>query len=118
MTRASDSGNGEMRQIFQAKTRDEWFELLARADIPVGKVLDLDEVFSDPHILRRQMVIEVAHLEIGKVKQLGFSIKLSDTPGEVRTVTHHLGQHTDEVLTDLGYSQAEVDALRRDNVVY
>ncbi len=71
----------ELKKIFLTRTRDEWFDLLARADVPVGKVLDLDEISSDPQLVHRQMVIEMEHPELGRVRQLGFGIKLSDTPG-------------------------------------
>lgn len=108
----------ELKQIFLTKTRDEWFDLLTKADVPVGKVLALDEVFRDPQVLHRQMLLEIDHPRFGKVNQVGIGIKLSDTPGEVRSLAARLGQHTDEVLTGLGYSQAEIERLRRDGVVY
>ncbi len=107
----------ELKQIFLTKTRDEWFELLTKADVPVGKVLDLDEVFSDPQVLHRQMVIEVDYPELGKMKQIGFSIKLSDTPGQIRTMATRPGQFTEEVLSALGYSQDEIEKLRVENVI-
>ena len=108
----------DLRQIFSTKTREEWFDLLTKADVPVGKVLDLDEVFSDPQVLHRQMVIEVNHPKFGKVKQMGFSIKLSDTPGKIRSLPSTLGQHTNEMLLSLGYSQEEIEKLRQEQVVY
>lgn len=116
------SKEGELRsqlsQIFLTKSRDEWFELLTKADVPVGKVLDMDELFSDPQILHRQMVIELNHPKFGKVKQIGIGIKLSDTPGAVRTLAHRLGQDTDEVLSGLGYSQSEMKDLRQQGAIY
>jgi crotonobetainyl-CoA:carnitine CoA-transferase CaiB-like acyl-CoA transferase len=108
----------ELKQIFLTKTRDEWFDLLSKADVPVGKVLDLDEVFRDPQVIQRQMLLEIDHPRFGKVKQVGIGIKLSDTPGEVRSLAARLGKHTEEVLSGLGYSQAEIEKLRQDGVVY
>ena len=108
---------GDLKKIFLTKTRDEWFDLLIKADVPVGKVLDVDEVFKDPQVLARKMVIEVPHPKFGKVKQIGISVKLSDTPGEVRSLAVRLGKHTDEVLSGLGYSKAEIEKLRHDGVV-
>jgi crotonobetainyl-CoA:carnitine CoA-transferase CaiB-like acyl-CoA transferase len=116
------SKEGELRsqlsRIFLTKSRDEWFELLTKADVPVGKVLDMDELFSDPQVLHRQMVIELDHPKFGKVKQIGIGIKLSDTPGEVRTLAHRLGQDTSEVLSGLGYSQSEMKDLRQQGAIY
>jgi len=90
---------------------------LIRNDIPAGKVHTPDEVFSDPQVLHRQMVIEMEHPSLGKVKQIGIAPKLSSTPGKLRTLSPLLGQHTDEVLGELGYSQKEIENLRREGVI-
>jgi crotonobetainyl-CoA:carnitine CoA-transferase CaiB-like acyl-CoA transferase len=108
----------ELKQIFRTKNRDEWFELLSKAEVPVGKVLETDEVFSDPNVLHRQMIFEMDHPKFGKMKQIGQPIKLSDTPWKVRMPAASLGEHTDEILTGQGYSQSDIDALRRDGIVY
>lgn len=107
----------DLKKIFLTKTRDEWFDLLTKADVPVGKVLDVDEVFKDPQVIYRQMVVEVAHPRFGKIRQVGISIKLSDTPGEIRSLAMPLGRHTEEVLSSLGYSKTEIQALRQENIV-
>ena len=112
-----DEISSYLKQTFLTRTRDEWFELLARNDIPVGKVYTLDEVFSDPQVVHRQMVIEVEHPIVGRVKQVGVAPKLSDTPGEVRSLSPLLGEHTDEILLGLGHSQEEIENLRQEGVV-
>ncbi|MBW1828936.1 MAG: CoA transferase [Deltaproteobacteria bacterium] len=104
----------ELRPIFRSKTRDEWFDLLARADVPVGKVMDVDEVFSEPNVIHRQMVVEVDHPRYGKMKQLGFPIKFSDTPWQIQVPPARLGEHTDEVVSALGYSPEEIKQMRED----
>ena len=106
-----------LKQVFLTRTRDEWFEFLSEQDVPVGKVYSLDEVFADPQILHRQMVIEVEHPEFGKVKQVGMAIKLSDTPGKVRSTAPTMGQHTEEVLLSLGYDKAAIDNLRQTGII-
>lgn len=106
-----------LKQTFLTKTRDEWFELLTQKDIPVGKVYALDEVFTDPQVLHRQMVIEVEHPTLGKVKQVGVAPKLSATPGNVRSLGPLLGEHTEEILLGLGYSHAEIENLRHKGIV-
>ncbi|MFC2027291.1 CaiB/BaiF CoA transferase family protein [Chloroflexota bacterium] len=110
--------SNELSQIFMAKTRDEWFDILIEANVPVGKVLDVDEVFSDPHVLHRDMLIEIDHPEHGKVKQIGFGIKLSDTAGRIRSLPPRLGQHTDELLSTIGYTTSHIAKLREDGVIY
>jgi crotonobetainyl-CoA:carnitine CoA-transferase CaiB-like acyl-CoA transferase len=113
-----DEIHSYLRQVFLTKTRDEWFELLIRNDVPVGKVYAPDEVFSDPQVLHRQMVIEVEHPTLGKVKQVGIAPKLSSTPGKVRSLSPLPGEHTDEILQGLGYEQEEIKNLRQEGVVY
>jgi alpha-methylacyl-CoA racemase len=113
-----DEIHSYLRQIFLTKARDEWFELLIRNDVPVGKVYAPDEVFSDPQVLHRQMVIEVEHPTLGKVKQVGIAPKLSRTPGKVRSLSPLPGEHTDEILQGLGYEQEEIKNLRQEGVVY
>jgi crotonobetainyl-CoA:carnitine CoA-transferase CaiB-like acyl-CoA transferase len=106
-----------LKQIFLTKTRDEWFELLVRYDIPAGKVYTPDEVFSDPQILHRQMVIEVEHPTLGKIRQVGIAPKFSNTPGKVRSLAPLPGEHTDEILQGLGYKQEEIEDLRQEGIV-
>ena len=106
-----------LKQVFLTKTRDEWFELLIQNDIPAGKVYSLDEVFTDPQVLHRQMVIEVEHPTLGKVRQVGIAPKLSDTPGKVRSLSPLLGEHTDGVLQELGYSQEEIESFRQEGAI-
>ena len=112
-----DEVSSFLKQAFLTKNRDEWFELLCQNDVPAGKVYTIDEVFTDPQVLHRQMVIEVEHPELGKVKQVGIAPKLSSTPGTVRSLSPLLGEHTDEVLQGLGYNHNEVEKLRQEGVV-
>ena len=106
-----------LKQTFLTKTRDEWFDQLIQKDIPVGKVYAMDEVFADPQVLHRQMVIEVEHPTLGKIKQVGILPKLSDTPGKVRSLPPLHGEHTDEILLGLGYSHEQIDGLRQEDIV-
>jgi crotonobetainyl-CoA:carnitine CoA-transferase CaiB-like acyl-CoA transferase len=106
-----------LKQKFLTKTRDEWFELLIRNDVPTGKAYSPDEVFSDPQVLHRQMVIEVKHPSLGKIKQVGIAPKLSSTPGKVRSLSPLPGEHTDEILKELGYKRDEIERLRHEGVV-
>jgi alpha-methylacyl-CoA racemase len=113
-----DEIHSSLKRIFLTKTRDEWFELLIRNDVPAGKVHAPDEVFSDPQVLHRQMVIEVEHPTLGKIKQVGIAPKLSSTPGKVRSLSPLPGEHTDEILRGLGYKQEEINNLRQGGVVH
>ena len=113
-----DEVMADLRRIFLTKTRDEWFDMLAKEDVPVGKVLDIDEVFKDPQALARQMVLDVAHAKFGKIKQVGISIKLSDTPGSIRSLAVPLSHNTEEVMSGLGYSKDEIQKLRGEGAIH
>ncbi len=102
--------------IFKTKTADEWMAILSERDICATPVLEMERVVSDPHNLARGMVVEVDS-PIGKVKQIGIGAKLSDTPGQVRGTSPILGQHTDAVLTTLGYDATKIAALRERGAV-
>ncbi|UCH42459.1 MAG: CoA transferase [Dehalococcoidales bacterium] len=106
-----------LKQLFLTRTRDEWFDFLCQQDVPVGKVYSLDEVFTDPQVVHRRMVIELEHPAEGTIRQVGFAIKLSDTPGQVRSLPPLPGEHTEEILLSLGYGRGEVERLRREGVI-
>jgi crotonobetainyl-CoA:carnitine CoA-transferase CaiB-like acyl-CoA transferase len=90
-----------------------WLELFEANDIPCGPISDYAHVLSDPQIVARGMVVETDHPTLGKLRTLGSPIKLSDTPAEVGRPAPGLGEHTVEVLTEAGFSQLEIDELRR-----
>jgi crotonobetainyl-CoA:carnitine CoA-transferase CaiB-like acyl-CoA transferase len=107
----------ELQAVLMTKTRDEWYDLLAKADVCVGKVYDVPEVFADPHVRHRQMAVELDHPQAGKVTQAGVAIKLSDTPGSIRSFAPSIGEHTEAVLSNLGYSADKIAELREKHVV-
>lgn len=87
------------------------------AGVPAGPIYGLDQVYRDPQVLARDMVVEVQHPTIGPFRMTGIPIKLSETPGEVRMAPPTLGQHSDEVLKRLGYSEDQIEQMRRDGAV-
>ena len=109
---------GELRDIFLTKAREDWWRTLSAIDnIAVARVSGLDEAASDPQNLHRGMVIEVGDIDGQPVKQVGIGPKLSDTPGSVRFTGATVGQHTDEALSELGYSQERIAQLRKSGAV-
>lgn len=105
-----------LREVFQTKTRNEWFDLLGDKDTCVSKVLSLDEAACDPQLIHRKMFVEVDSPK-GKMSQVGIALKLSDTPGQIRSPAPLAGQHTEEVLADLGYSPQEIKVLHEQGIV-
>ena len=95
----------------------EWIERLKAAGIPCGGVRNLAQVFADPQLIERAMVVALDHPVAGAIRQLGVPIKMSGTPGAVRTPPPALGQHTEAILGELGMSGSEIARLRADGAV-
>ncbi|MGO9607403.1 MAG: CaiB/BaiF CoA transferase family protein [Candidatus Binataceae bacterium] len=104
-------------ESFRTKTRDEWFELLSKTDICVGRMNTLDEVGNDPQVRARRMIVELDAPGGQKVKQVGISVKLSETPGSIRSLAPKLGEHTEEVLHGLGYSVEQIEKWREEGAI-
>ena len=105
--------HSHLKELFRSKTRDEWFRELKDSNVCIAKVYNIDEVFSDPQMLHRQMLSEIEHPKLGKVKQVGVAIKLSETPGKIRSTAPLLGEQTEEILQSLGYDEQKIDRLRK-----
>jgi len=98
-------------------TKAEVVRRLREANVPVGPINALDEVFADPVVRHLGLIAEVDHPTAGRVRAPGIPVRLSGTPPSVRRHPPELGEHTDEVLRELGYAKEEIAALRRDGAV-
>src|SRR5579863_1200586 len=98
------------------KTKFEAMELLNEHDIPCGPILSMQELAREPSLRKTGTVVEVDHPKRGKYLTVGNPIKMSDSPTEVRR-SPLLGEHTDEVLAELGYAAADVAVLRSKKVI-
>ena len=106
---------GEMLRV---RTRAEWVGELKKAGVPCGSVRDVAEVLQDPQLDARGMIQQVEHAVAGALRVTGVPIKLSDTPGAVRTAPPVLGQHTESILAlDVGLTPEEIEDLRASRVV-
>ncbi|MDZ4277886.1 MAG: CaiB/BaiF CoA-transferase family protein [Dehalococcoidia bacterium] len=101
------------REIFRTKTRDEWMAELMPAETCVGPVYSMDEVANDPHLRHRELIVDVEQPGKEPRRQVGVMVKLSETPGGIRSPGRELGQDTAEILRELGYDGDSIDALRR-----
>jgi formyl-CoA transferase len=98
----------ELEVTTRTRTAAEWLALCDEAGVPAGPIYDMPQVYEDPQVLARGMVQVLEHPVAGPVKHIGVPVKLSATPGEVRTPAPTLGQHTEEVLGRFGFSREEI----------
>ncbi len=96
-----DELHGILDAALASDTQENWIIRLNRAGVPTGKIQTLKDVFEDPQIKAQEMSIDVPHGDRGDVRMLGFPVKLSRTPCEVRLPAPELGEHTEEVLSAL-----------------
>ncbi|MBI4504116.1 MAG: CoA transferase, partial [Chloroflexi bacterium] len=106
-----------LQQHFLQRSSEAWLEALLAVGIPCGPINTLDRVFADRHTREREMVQEIEHPVIGRMRSIGSPIKMRGTPPSIRRPAPTLGQHTDEVLRDLGYDAATMQRLRAEGVV-
>jgi len=106
-----------LEQIFAARDAEYWLGRLRAADIPCGPINEVDEILNDPQIQARGMIVELQHPVVGPVRSLGNPVHLGDTPASYRLAPPMLGQHTAEVLADLGFGLAEIERLRAEGTV-
>ncbi len=112
-----EAARREIEAIIRTRDRDEWYERLVRADVCVGKVYEIEEMVRDPQLNHRQMIVDVEHPTHGRIRQVGIAIKLSDTPGSIRSAAPLAGEHTEAVLKDLGLGAADIARLREKGVI-
>jgi formyl-CoA transferase len=109
--------NAELDRILVKKTSAEWIEALNKAGVPSGPIYDVRQVFEDPQIRHLGMAQTVRHPERGEMKVQGLPAVLSRTPGAIRRPAPTHGQHSDEILRELGYTPEEIAGLRKDGAV-
>ena len=110
-----------LEEVFLTMGTTEWVKRLTEEDVPCGAVNNFEEAFADEQVLARDMVVEIEHPLLGKIRQTGNPIKMSETPPEVRRrflPPPMLGEHTDDVLSGLlGYSADRIEELRREKTI-
>jgi len=102
---------------FRQHSSAEWLRRLEDAGVPAGPMLDVVQMHANPQVQARDMVVEVPHKRLGKVKTIGAAVKFSETPSGVQRGAPVFGEHTREVLREYGYTDAQVDALVAAGVV-
>jgi len=107
-----------LQEVFLTRTYEEWEPLLLANGIPFGAINGIAEVVDHPQVAARQALVEMDHPRAGKVRIVGAPVRLSETPGSVRTPSPTLGEHTEEVLRGvLGLGDEAIQALRASGVI-
>ncbi len=109
--------NAVLNEALSKRKSDDWVEELNKIGVPSGPIYAMDGVFADPQVKHIGAAAEVDHPKLGRYKLIAQAAKLSRTPASVKTPTPELGQHTDEILTELGLSKTEIVSLRERGVI-
>lgn len=104
-------------QIFLQKPASEWLNLLQAAQIPAGSINTLDRVFNDPQTIALEIVKEIQHPTVGSLKLVRSPLHFSATPTAINRHPPLLGEHTSEILAELGYSQTEIAEFQAANII-
>jgi crotonobetainyl-CoA:carnitine CoA-transferase CaiB-like acyl-CoA transferase len=109
--------NAELEKATVTKTSADWVDILNKAGVPCGPILNVKEVFEDEQIRHLKLATKIQHPRLGEQTVQNLPVTLSRTPGAVVSASPDLGEHTDQVLGELGYSKEEIAALHRDGAV-
>jgi len=109
--------NEEINKALAKKTTAEWVEILNKAGVPCGPIYRMDEVFADPQVKHIEAAVAVEHPKLGRLNLIHNPIRLSRTPARLASATPERGEHTDEVLAEVGYGPAEIAAFRAEGVI-
>ena len=108
-----------LQDIFVTRTYDEWEKVLLETGVPMGAINNIAQLVNHPQVKARGSLVEMAHPRAGKVKMVGVPVRMSRTPGSVRTPAPRLGEHTDQVMREfMDMSQDQIAALREAGVLF
>lgn len=107
----------DIEEVLTKKPKAYWLKACEEAGVPAGPINNFAEALEDPHYQARDMIQEVDHPKIGKMKMIGIPTKFSETPGQIKTPAPLFGQHTKEVLEELGYEQETINELNKNGII-
>ena len=112
-----DTLSKEMQAVFACGQRDAWLKELIENDVPAAPLNTLDEVFKDPQVREYGFPVDVVHPKMGKVRMVGNAIDMSRTPPTIDRPPPVLGEHSNEILTSLGYNKMRLAEFKRKGII-
>jgi crotonobetainyl-CoA:carnitine CoA-transferase CaiB-like acyl-CoA transferase len=109
--------NRVLNEALKTRSSQYWVDKLNAAGVPCGPIYTMDQVFADPQVQHLQAAAEADHPQLGRFKVVNQAVKLSRTAASIATATPEVGEHTDEILSELGYSAADIRAMRERRIV-
>lgn len=109
--------NGLLNARFLQRSRDHWIDTLSGCGIPCGPINTVDQVFQDPHVLFREMVVKMKSPQAGEVPFIGSPVKMSHTPVAFKRYPPGQGEHTEDILREAGYTQEDIEAWKAKGVI-
>ena len=109
--------NEAVNEALQERTSGEWIDILNKAGVPCGPIYSIDQVFADPQVQHLQAAAPVRHPVLGEIRLVNQAVGLGRTPASIARAAPDPGAHTDEVLGEIGYAQADIAALRTRGVI-
>lgn len=103
--------------VFRTKVRAHWLNILSRSGIPCGPINSVEQVFRDPHVLYRQMLVQMPHPDVGDLSLVGSPLKLSRTPVSLKRHPPSIGEHTDELLKEVGFTEGKIKTWKAKGVI-
>ena len=98
----------DLEKTLSKKSSKQWLNDLEKDGVPAGPIFDISEVWSNDQVKSREMDVTLEHPTAGKIRNIGLATKLSQTPGKIKTAAPLLGQHTKEILIEMGYTTKEI----------
>jgi CoA:oxalate CoA-transferase len=106
-----------IEDVLTRATVDEWIQCFTALGLACDPIQSLDQMMEDPQVVARDMIVEKMHPIAGLLKFTGIPIKLSDTPGNIEHLPPEVGEHTEEILKDLGYSNIQITEFRKNHII-